>query len=269
MVPLFATAFQSTAHLDGIVFKFDTVDEQQRQHIGTRLKEMINKNAWFEDTKHFHRCFKVTLFNMDKTRSRMIMKVGLFGAALKAVDRFPASLLANVHEVHYKAYTSIDDPAVTKDLYGRIVWGTGGRQPTLYGQHPNPNSTKGTGVGVRIGDRNSDYGFVFYRRPAQRMGLELRIRDKACWSRANKALDFTVKYGQEDREAWQTLHRTLMHAASEEFVRDVRAKGIDLAEYLVLHKDSDEGRDQQGVPFSFQTGDDDDVKTWTAVPLDF
>lgn len=266
---MFASAFAQTAHIDGVVFKFDTPDEQHRQRIATRLRELVQMHYQPADTREHERLFKVKVFNMTTDRSRAIVKFSLYGGYALAVTQLPAALVPNLFELHLKSYAyGLADDRV-KPLYDTLIWSQKGRQPTLYGQHPNPNSKKGSGVGVRIGDRNSDYGFVFYKRPSQRLGLELRIKDKACFARTVKALDLGVKSGWDDSSIWQAVINTLCHAAAQEFVRDVRSKGVDLAEFMLLTGEARDAHHLAPIPFTFRTDDDDEVKSWTALRLDF
>lgn len=266
---LFSQAFALAAHIDGVVFKFDTPDEQHRQRIATRLRELVQMHYTPADTREHDRLFKVKVFNMTADRSRAIVKFSLYGGYALALTKLPAALAPNLFELHLKAYAYGMRDEQVKPLYDKLIWSQKGRQPTLYGQHPNPNSKKGSGVGVRIGDRNSDYGFVFYKRPSQRLGLELRIKDKACFSRTTKAIDIGVKAGWEDSVVWQTVLNTLCHAASTEFVRDVRGKGVDLAEFMLLTEHSRDASDAEPYEFTFRTDDDDDIKTWSPLRLDF
>lgn len=260
----FAEAFQHTAHVDGILLKFDTHDEQQRQAIAGRVRDMVQAHYTPIDMAEHNRLFKVRLFNMSKDKTRQIMKVGLYGQYCRVIHNAPAAILRYLHEAHFKAYCEGLDDKEFDRLRQHIAFASGGRQPTIYGDHPNPNSKKGSGRGARIGDRNSDYNFVMYKRPAQRVGLELRIMDKACWSRAVKALDFATANGLDDASAWQIAYRTLMVAAAEEAVMDYRAKGIDLSDYCALTPVYQEGRKAETFEYEFVVQSDPDTRTWTA-----
>lgn len=265
---MFSEVFQRCAHIDGVTLKFDTPDEQHRQRIASKLAAMLQTHYMPEDVKEHERLFKVKVFNMTKDRSRCILKIHLYGGYALAVSQLPASIASAVFEMHFKAYASQFDDGAVKPLYDAIIWAKGGRQPTLYGQHPNPNSKKGKGVGIRVGDRNSDYGFVFYKRPSQRLGVELRIKDKAAFSRITKALDLGIAASWDDATIWATVVRTLQHAAATEFIRDLRSKGVDLGSQMALTDDRRAYGDGEEYRFTFRTDDDDDVKSWASIPLD-
>jgi hypothetical protein len=263
----FEEAFAATAKLDGLIFKFDTHDEQHRQIVCGKLRTML-VNACPLPEDDMKRSFKVNVYWMDKQRARAIVKVGVYGPLLRAIEHLPASLIANVFEAHFKSWAADGDESLFREFCSRTVWASGGRQATQFGQKANPNSNKGSGFGLRVGDRNSDYSFVFYRRRGQNVGLEARIKDRACYTRCIKALDIVSRTSSTDSEAWETALAVLAGAAGSMFERELRVKNEKLEWVAALVGTSDAHADAVKHPFSFDGPPDPEVQTWVAQPFD-
>ena len=217
---------------DGLVFKWQADDADFRQH---SIADLL---AWLEDQcddiseKDFKRLVKVHIFNMAKDHTRAIAKVEVFGTVARCVNTMPLRFANWLVGMHVKTFFDGITTDEFVEMCRHINDGVGFQQPVLFGPNPHGKADKGTGRGLRIGDRESGFGMVLYERAGQRPGLELRVQ-KGVFVTASRAIREVLK--REPTLSSGVIFTLLFDAAclagTCRLDRELLARGTDLGEY--------------------------------------
>lgn len=226
-------AFADTYAVDGVIIKVDLSGVDTRQHFIGKMRDELRTLTPHLDDKQFTKGFKPQVYYMDRDRYRAIVKVNLYGPVAQVADKLPAGMIAQVNEVHFKSYAVFYMGTDSEDLRKALFEADEqGQQLNLFGAKEQRHADKGDGKGWRIGDRNSDYHFVGYRRAGQRLGVEIRVKDRPVKRMAAEAVEMSAEYGLNDHSAWRLFFTKLAKVGGDRFDADLTRKSVDLNQYV-------------------------------------
>jgi hypothetical protein len=232
----FITAFKDTYTIDGCIFKIDTSSWDIRNSVVERFKETLVKGLKLtpEDMKaHVH----IKFFNMSKDSNRAIVRIQLTGwPANHAPDLF-GNYVHDLTELHLKSFiVGVPSGDSELQLQRELLESESGQQLTLFGGTSSyaGNKRKGTGRGIRIGSRKSDYNFVLYRRAGERMGLEVRVKDAAMLRARDKAIAAYTSGDVTGRSAFDAVVKAVSVIGATQFYNDLTLKGIAIGK-IAMH----------------------------------
>jgi len=223
--------YSASCITDGFILKLQIPDAAGIQNFICDFWAVAGAYGFRETDTVTRRFIKVRILNMGSDVRGKVVKIECYGAAATLFYDLPPWLSSQVASIHIKAYIHGAGPADFTAFREELMGTTGNQQLTLFDEKRRASSNKGTGEGLRIGDRDSDFHLVAYKRTGERASIECRVSGAAL-----RRLVGEVKslYGASDEMQKHFSNGVLISArryAGKRLFKELDSRGVDLAEF--------------------------------------
>lgn len=219
--------------LDGVVLKLPPMHKANYEPIvNAIITEHNDRTGGNGDHKP-----RVKVFNYGKQDGPKIIKIGFYGLDAIAFQSMSAEWFAYVDEVHHKTFLDTVDDEAVRTMMDELFHAPMGRTARYTHNKASKESKNDKSLGLAIGDKNSSYEFVFYRRGEKfNYGLEVRIKGVALKPIKDEAARM-VQMMQSQEQVRLTSYVPLQQATDKawaQFWREMGTKNVDLGDYIEL-----------------------------------
>lgn len=246
--------YSASCATDGFLLKMQIPDEAGIQNFVCDFWTVAGSYGFRENDPVSRRFIKVRILNMGSDVRGKVVKIECYGAAAAMFPDLPPWLSTQTASIHVKAYMHGIGPEDFTALRGELMGTTGNQQLTLFDEKRRASANKGTGEGFRIGDRDSDFHLVAYKRTGERASIECRVGGAAMRRLVRETV---TQYGPSDGMQKFISNGILLSArryASKRLFKEFDSRGVELAEFCEGFTDSVAEHYTRPVVGRFDTG---------------
>lgn len=219
---------------DGYRLLFRDIGADEFQRRLERLDEIVLGNTAM-DLSQKSRHIKAKVLRSSGEKGGSIYAVQVTGPAAASFGHLPWSWAWSLSQVHFKTFADEVYTGATTGFADAMYASEGTGQLSFFSAKKENNRPKdGGSKGVRVGSRKSDVHTIVYKRQRQRAGIETRVQDKALNRMVNETeLAATLPDSElTDAQKMGSLHRRAAHHGYRQFLREVRRRGVNIANYF-------------------------------------
>lgn len=229
-------AFATASRVDGLKFLFHRWESDRIATVYERTFDLIQKELGLA-TAEVNRVLKFKTVRHQTSDKGSLYSLTLFGDAAQLYDKLPFEWALHLAEMHLKCFLVEHFPGAYEGIADAVWQSKYAVNVTIIKSRVRDKASKGTGEkGLRLGSRKNDKHSVIYRRNNERPGFETRLADELVRRTVRQvrtdrdALRVTTTL--TDAQCWHLLHRKLAVQGYAAAMRQFRAMGVNIGDYV-------------------------------------
>lgn len=228
-----AEMMRSVGLTDGIVFKFPAMHIEHYKPMIEELQQEFDTVTAGKEVQPG----RVKVFNFGAFDGPKIVKVSYYGLSAIYATMLSSKWFQYVDEVHHKVFLGMKADDAAEVLQDELFHSVMGRKARYTHNSAAKNKKQERSYGLAVGDKDSAYEFVIYRRGKEyNYGIEVRIKGKALEPLKEQArsVEATVaQFGGTEPKMHIGVNPAIDKAWTE-FWGEMRRKAVDLGDYVEM-----------------------------------